>query len=227
MKGINLKKKMNLFLISMFLLVVVLPFVEVDSAVVQTVDIINPSSHESFPFSTGNEVFSGYSITTGLTPNAEYHYFYQWEIDSVNIDTGTSTKRTSGGGVLYLTGSEFDTTVDVSTFEVGEHTVSLRSKIYLVDPVTTIADDTHDHTWYRSVDPNNDPVITITAPANDYEIHNRTLSGNDYLVSWSVADSDGTIVSMDIYFDGVLNRTWVSPPETCLLYTSPSPRDRS
>ena len=193
MKGINLKKKMNLFLISMFLLVVVLPFIEVDSAVVQTVDIINPSSHESFPFSTGNEVFSGYSITTGLTPDSLHYWYCWWYIDTVQVHYVSGGEQSSSGGVLYLTGSEFDKTIDISTYDVGEHDVKLR--VDIIEYVLVASDD-HTHTWYRSADPNNDPVITILTPASDYEIFNRTLSGNDYLVS-------------------------------CLLYTSPSPRDRS
>ena len=199
------KKIRKLFLLLIFLLPVVLPFIEVESAVTHAVEITNPMPGESFSYYTTDEVFTSYSITGGLTPEVLHYYYIWWYIDTVQIDDISGGETSSVGGSLILT-DEFDTTVDVSAYSVGEHDVKARVKIY--QGVTEKADDDHTHTWSRDP-PNDPPTISISAPTA-YQQYNRS-SDTSISTTATITDPETSLDFVQLFWDNTLNRTWTSP----------------
>ena len=202
-------KKKQLF-IPLFLFVLLtgkfLPLIDVQG-VTHDVGINNPSNYESFSYYENSELFDGYSITQGLTPDIQYAYEYTWKIDGVTKDWGASSGWTSEGGVLYLITGNFYYLVNPMDYSVGEHTVQLG--VIIIDGSIY---EKHIHTWFREdLPPVYVPSIDFTTPAIPSTSYNYTLEGTSYTVGFDLEDVDDDVDTMNLYLDDVLQKTWSSP----------------
>ena len=169
-----MRNKKYLFLVVVFLLLMVLPVIKVDSAVTVWIDITNPLDEESFGYEVIDEIFTANIIVSGLGSNTAYDYDYRWYIDSVEIDDGTGFQITSSSGQLSFTAGEFDTTVNISACDSGEHLVGLE---FIITLGGDFLQEIHNHVFFREVDPNATNETTNTSTNNETWF-------NDFWVTW-------------------------------------------
>ncbi|TET31854.1 MAG: DUF2341 domain-containing protein, partial [Candidatus Heimdallarchaeota archaeon] len=203
------KKTKSIIIITFFLLGIIMPFVD---AIAHTVYVNNPDQDESFSYATTNVVFSGWSHTTGLTPSTDYICVYDWYIDSDGVQGKSKHQVSTSGGVLAVI--DLDVTVDVSTYDIGEHDTKLRVKIRESwEPYTIVADDYDTHDWSRDEAPLPPaPSVEFTVPENPYESYDYSTS-TSYTCEWTITDEDDDITVMNLYMDDALIYPFGDQPE--------------
>lgn len=102
---------------------ILLQSINTRAIITSKVAVGNPTNNKIFRFAANTKTFKGNSTTWGLDPRTRQCYEYKWYIDDVEIDAGCGSEKTDSDGVLKV--KDYDTEVDISTYDVGEHNVTL------------------------------------------------------------------------------------------------------
>ena len=148
------KRLMPVLLFVLILMILPSVQVRVESVSAVSVRIANPRDNEHFSFLVRDEVFSAVVNASGLIPNFLYDYEYWWEIDSIQVNSGTGNGTTSSSGELILSGDTFSFVVDLRYEYVGEHTVTLIVGFIIAGGF----EGSDSHTWFRDEENQNEPL---------------------------------------------------------------------
>ena len=117
------KTRQLILILVLFTMPILLQSINTRAIITSEVAVGYPTNNKIFPFRTQNKTFKGNSTTQGLALKVRQCFEYKWYIDDELIDSGCGSEKTDSDGILTV--KDYDTEVDISTYDVGEHNVTL------------------------------------------------------------------------------------------------------